>query len=197
MALLPRLASPACASWPWALLALADCGSHTIRCLSPEGVVRTVAGAAGKAGSADGLGPAARFCCPLGLAAAPDGCLFVADSENHTIRCISAGGEGSTVAGSAGLQGSADGQGSAASFSCPHGLALGLNGSLYVADEGSHTIRCVSAEGLVCTLAGIAGQVGCMSVLGAAARFCRPTGVAVGLDGSLYVTDEHSVRRVR
>jgi DNA-binding beta-propeller fold protein YncE len=165
-------------------LFIADTSNCAIRCLSPEGTVRTVAGAAGQQGSADGLGPAARFCEPYGLAAAPDGRLYVADTGNHTIRCISAAGVVSTLAGAV------------ARFNKPFSIAVGPDGSLYVADTHNHTIRCISAEGAVSSLAGAAGQKGSVDGRGPAARFTYPTGLAVGPDGSLFVTDEHSVRRI-
>jgi DNA-binding beta-propeller fold protein YncE len=177
-------------------LYIADSGNHTIRCLSPDGTVRTVAGAAGQEGTTDGLGPAARFKWPSGLAAAPDGRLYVADSENHTIRCISAAGLVSTLAGAAGQVGSTDGQGDAARFISPFSIAVGPDGSLYVADYSSHSIRCISTEGAVSTLAGAAGQQGSVDGRGPAARFTRPAGLAVGPDGSLFVTDCRSVRRI-
>jgi DNA-binding beta-propeller fold protein YncE len=177
-------------------LYIADSSNHTIRCLSPGGTVRTVAGAAEQEGSADGIGPAAQFNKPSGLAAAPDGRLYVADTDNHTIRCISAAGVVSTLAGAAGQEGSTDGQGAAARFSSPWGIAVGPDGSLYVADWENRTIRCISAEGAVSTLAGAAEQKGAMDGRGSAARLSRPTGLAVGPDGSLYITDWHSVRRI-
>ena len=177
-------------------LFISDSENYSIRCLSADGSVRTVAGAAEEIGSADGLAPAARFSWPKGLAAAPDGRLYVADTYNNTIRCISAAGVVSTLAGLDGEKGSADGPGAEARFNEPTGLALGPEGSLYVADTGNHTIRCISPAGVVSTLAGAAGQEGCVDGRGPAARFSEPEGVAVGPDGSLYVADHHSVRRI-
>jgi hypothetical protein len=139
-------------STPWGLavrpdgsLLLADYCSHTIRCISgPERAVSTLAGAPGQSGSADGLGAAARFSRPAGVALHPDGSLLVADSWSSTIRRVSAEGIVSTVAGCAGRRGSTDGPALQARFCCPSGLALDAEGSLYIADASNHTIRCLS-----------------------------------------------------
>ncbi len=94
------------------------------------------------------------------------------------------------------LKGSADGQGAAARFNRPWSIAVGPDSSLYVADQDNHTIRCINADGAVRTLAGAAGQQGKEDGRGPAARFTHPNGLAVGPDGSLYITDDHSVRRI-
>src|SRR5947207_11537964 len=67
---------------------VADTGNHTIRRVTPAGVVTTIAGHAGEPGSADGDGIAARFAGPVGIVAKNDGTLIVADTSNHTIRRI-------------------------------------------------------------------------------------------------------------
>jgi DNA-binding beta-propeller fold protein YncE len=182
---------------PDGTLFIAGSGNSAIRCLSSGGIVSTLAGAAGQVGSADGLGAAARFHFPSGLALAPDGCLFVSDSGNCTIRCISPGGLVSTVAGAAGQCESCDGQGAAARFRCPSGIAVHPDGCLYVVDIEDHTLRRISASGEVSTVAGLAGQSGSSSGRGSAARFTSPRGIAAGPDGSLYVTDSHRVLKVR
>jgi hypothetical protein len=109
--------------------------------------VSTLAGLAGESGSADGTGANARFFQPGGLAIDPSGTLFVADLEDHTIRAITPAGVVTTLAGLAGQGGSTDGQGSAARFRAPSGLALAPDGKLYVADAGNHTIRLATLNG--------------------------------------------------
>ena len=83
---------------------VADYGNHTIRKVTPAGVVTTLAGLAGSPGSADGTGSAARFNVPTGVAVDSAGNVYVADSDNHTIRKITPGGVVSTLAGLAGSQ---------------------------------------------------------------------------------------------
>lgn len=65
-----------------------DMGNHVIRKITPAGVVSTLAGAAGSSGSADGVGPAARFSSPTSVAVDAAGAVYVADQSNHTIRVI-------------------------------------------------------------------------------------------------------------
>ena len=97
---------------------VADTCNHTIRKVTPAGVVTTLAGLAGSAGSADGTGSAARFNYPAGVAVDSAGNVYVADTDNNTIRKVTpAGMVVTTLAGMAGNYGSADGTGSAARFS--------------------------------------------------------------------------------
>jgi sugar lactone lactonase YvrE len=126
------------------VLYVADFYSHTIRRISPTGEVTTIAGLAGSAGSADGTGSIARFSYPMGTAVDAFGNLYVTDSNNNTIRRITAAGVVTTLAGLAGTSGSADGSGSNARFNYPHGIAVDTTGLVYVADLSSHTIPVVS-----------------------------------------------------
>ncbi len=177
---------------------IADTDNHTIRSMTAGGVVRTLAGAPGLAGSSDGAGAAARFNSPRGIAADIDGDVYVADSENHTIRRITPQGVVTTVAGTAGQSGSTDGVGPAARFNMPLGGAVDSAGNLYVADELNHTIRRVSPEGLVTTLAGGSASKGSADGTGGTARFNRPSSVAIDPAGILYVADRgnHTIRKV-
>ena len=101
----------------------------------------TLAGTAGVVGSADGTGAAAQFYYPAGVAVDGTGNVVVADLLNHTIRKIMPGGVVTTLGGSAGVVGSADGVGTAAQFVFPCGVAIDSTGNLYVADWGSNAIR--------------------------------------------------------
>lgn len=116
--------------------------------------------------------------------------------EGHQIRKITPDGTVSTLAGS-GLQGSADGAGTAASFNSPYGIAVDGIGNVYVGDRGNHKIRKISPDGVVSTLAG-SGVSGAADGTGAAASLAQPAGVAVDVDGNVYVTEitGHRVRRI-
>jgi sugar lactone lactonase YvrE len=178
---------------------VADAGNHTVRKVTPEGVVTTWAGAAGVQGTTDDTGGAARFHTPGGVAASPEGVLYVADTGNNTIRQVSATAVVTTLAGMAApLGASADGMGAAARFSRPTGIAVDLTGNLAVADTDNHTVRTITPAGLVVTLAGTPGSPGSVDDTGAAARFNSPYGVALDATGNMYVADtqNQTIRRV-
>jgi sugar lactone lactonase YvrE len=168
---------------------VADTDNHTIRKVSPTGVVTTVAGLAGVFGNLDGIGGAARFDNPKGVAIDRAGNVYVADTYNETIRKITPAGMVTTLAGSPGIVGSTDGRGSAARFSRPSGVATGSGGTVYVADTDNHTIRKITPTGTVTTVAGLAGAFGDADGTGAAARFDHPRGVAIDSGGNVYVLD--------
>lgn len=168
---------------------VADTANHTIRKISPAGEVTTLAGLADQRGSTDGVGHAARFAYPNGIAVDAGGSVYVADTLNHTIRKINPGGLVSTVAGVPDNPGSADGTGPSARFNSPTDVAVAADGTLLVADSGNCAIRKVSATGVVSTFAGMGGICGSDDGSGSAARFASPRGVALDAQGNLYVTD--------
>ena len=165
---------------------VADTGNHLIRKIDASGNVTTLAGS-GAAGSANGQGTAASFDFPNRIAIDKTGIVYVADSGNNLIRRIDASGTVTTLAGS-GVPGSANGQGTAASFSFPAGIALDASGNLYVADAGNNLIRKIDTSGNVTTLAG-AGVAGAANGVGTAASFNSARGVAVDAGGTVYVAD--------
>jgi sugar lactone lactonase YvrE len=179
-------------------LYVADSDNHTIRRISRLGVVSTVAGLAGQAGSDDGIGAAARFNRPVGLALDGLGNLYVSDALDATIRRISPSGEVRTVAGLAGSLGRQDGIGAAARFTNPAGLAVDAAGNVYVADVWGPTLRKVTPAGVVTTLAGRPGDYGSDDGAATTARFSGPTGVALDAVGNLYVADAYNstVRKI-
>jgi len=168
---------------------VADSGNNTIRKITPGGVVSTLAGSADNKGCIDGIGGAARFNNPFGLAMDSSGTLYVSEWGNDTIRKITPDGTVLTVAGSPGHKGSSDGTGSAARFNTPVGVAVDNRGTLYVADTFNQTIRKITPDGVVSTLAGSAGQVGSMDGMGSAARFNRPCRPVLDSSGNLYVAE--------
>ena len=179
-------------------LYVTDADNQTIRKITPTGVVTTLAGTAGRKGSTDGVGAAARFNLPHGIAMDANGVVYVADTFNHTIRKITPAGSVTTLAGTAGRKGSTDGLGTTALFNSPAGVAVDAQGTVYVADNGNHTIRKIAPTGSVTTLAGAAGHRGGTDGPGPTARFRYPTGVAVDASGTVYVTDHMNatIRRI-
>jgi sugar lactone lactonase YvrE len=175
-----------------------DHGNDTIRKISGDGTVTTLAGEPGYPGSADGTGGAAGFSGLSGIAVDSSGTVYVADRANHTIRKVSPAGIVTTLAGAAGQQGSSDGTGAAASFAFPEGVAVDAAGTVYVADTVNDTIRRVSSEGVVTTLAGVAGQQGSSDGTGSGAMLNSPSAVATDSAGNIYVADEgnNAIRRV-
>ena len=177
---------------------VADTANYTIRKIAPSGVVSTLAGQAGSSGSADGTGSAARFSFPNGVAVDNVGNVYVADSQNYTVRKITPAGAVTTLAGLAGSSGSVNGTGNAARFIFPNGVAADGAGNVYVADAGDNTIRKITPAGAVTTLAGLAGSSGSSDGTGAAARFFYPAGVTVDSAGSVYVADtsNNTIRKI-
>jgi serine/threonine protein kinase len=104
----------------------------------------------------------------------------------------------SVLAGSVGVAGSSDGLGSDARFHLPHGIAADRAGNIYVADTGNNTIRKIAPNGIVSTLAGLAGSHGSEDGIGNSARFWAPFGVAVDNSGNVYVSDtlNNTIRKI-
>jgi hypothetical protein len=169
---------------------VADTSNHSIRKVTPGGVVTTLAGTPGVLGANNGTGTAAKFYYPYGLAVSTNGTVYVADCYNHVIRKITAAGAVTTFAGKMSTSGSANGTSTTARFNYPVEVAAGSGGTLYVADYGNSLIRKVTSMAVVSTLAGTAGSSGSTNATGSAARFNQPFDVAADLNsGSVYVAD--------
>lgn len=165
---------------------VADAGdAPAIRAIAPDGRVSTLAG--GERGFTDGLGSAARFDTPSGLAIDSNGVLYVADTGNHAIRRVTPEGHVSTVAGD-GVAGDRDGPARAARFNGPIGIAVSRDSRLIVADTYNDRIRTIELDGTVRTLAG-GSTPGAVDGIGPDARFDTPCGVAVDNDGVVHVAD--------
>ena len=145
-------------------------------------------------GAADGVGAAASFSRPVGLAHDAAGNVYVADTGNNTIRRIAPDGTVTTLAGGdANNAGNADGTGSAARFNAPSGMAVGPDGDLYVADSTNSRIRRVTPAGVVTTYAGSSlGYADATSPL--AAQFSGPAAVVVAANGDVLVADTNNSR---
>ncbi len=172
-------------------------GDHTIRKITPSGIVSTVAGLAGVAGADDGVGSAARFNSPYGVAVDAAGAnIYVSDTLNQTIRHITADGSVTTLAGSAGVQGNADGTGSTALFRVPQGMVVAPDGNVFVADNGNRVIKIVSPAGVVVTYAGGPGTSG-IDGFGPDATFSGSVvGLAFDAAGNLFVADGSRIRKI-
>ena len=187
-----------------------DGEASTVRKISANGAVTTLAGTPGMRGTTNGVGAAASFTAPNGLTVDGDGNVYVVDGSykvsdlfntllySNTVRKITPSGVVTTLAGTAGTPGDADGVGTAASFGNPSSISADREGSLYVTDEGNHTIRKITRTGAVTTIAGITATVGISDGVGASARFNHPAGIAIDSTGNLYVADSgnHTIRKL-
>ena len=180
---------------------IADKQNNAVRAIDLRtATVRTVAGG-GDPGFADGVGAAARFSAPSGVAVDGAGGVFVTDSPNTVIRHVSADGTVTTVAGVASRPGYMNGPASAARMAFPWGIAVAADGSVVFADRFNNVIRGLSAR-TVTTVVGSPWSGS--SLTGAPPRtdgsmseavLWLPTAVAIGPSGSLFVTDASSLRR--
>ena len=159
-------------------LFVADTGNHAIRKVAKDGSVTTLAGN-GSPGYLDGIGRAAQFNGPVGIAVDAAGIVYVADTYNDRIRRIGKDGSVTTLAGS-GVPALFDGPDAQAAFDTPSALALALDGTLYVADTGNHAVRRIAPDGMVDTVAlPLEGE--------RRPPLRRPTGLALTHDGYLYI----------
>jgi uncharacterized repeat protein (TIGR01451 family) len=177
--------------------------NHTIRKITSAGIVTTLAGTPGVAGSADGTGIGAQFNYPYGVAADSKGNVYVADCGNCTIRkIVAATGVVTTLAGTPGVMGYADGIGPAARFANPYSVAVDSAGStVYVADTFNQVVRKINVStGAVTTLAGYQpdGIVEDVDGTGSNARLNFPGGIAVDKNGNIYVTEQvgNTIRKI-
>jgi sugar lactone lactonase YvrE len=159
-------------------LYVADTGNHAIRRIAPGGAVTTLAGN-GSPGYVDGIGRAAQFNGPVGIAVDDAGIVYVADTYNDRIRRIAPDGTVTTLAGT-GKPNLFDGPGPAAAFDTPSALAVDHDGNLYIADTGNNAVRRLRPDGTVDTLA-LPPEAERRPALR------RPVGLAVTRDGYLYI----------
>lgn len=188
-------------------LYIVDRHNHRIRKIDPAGIITTVVGNGERGYSGDG-GPATQAALnyPSGMALGPDGSLYIADTYNQRIRRVDPAGVITTVVGKGWPPGHSgdDGPAAEASLYYPTGVALGSDGSLYIADRGSHRIRKVrpvdgrvDPAGVITTIAGngksaYAGDGG----PAAEAVLSWPFALAIDADGNLYIADQNN-RRIR
>lgn len=181
------------------MVMIADTGNNMIRCLYGRRVVTN----AGKILPRDfyglSLGGYYDNFCPLALFNKPADCVFddrdrviISDQKNHVLRMMFKG-RIYTLAGD-GTEGYQEGSKGGVQFASPSGLALGKDGSVYVADTGNHCIRKVDFLGRSTLVAGVPGQGGLKDGEAAESLFQEPMDVAVAADGTVYVADTGNQR---
>lgn len=190
-------------------LYIVENGTNNIKIIDSFNVEnRQLAGGTGVAGYWNGAS-GGQFSKPKCIAVDSDNNLYVTDG-NHAIRKIvydKTKSIYSTVTTLAGpttgptgavntVTGLTDGTGSAARFNTPQGIAIDLEDNIYVADSYSHTIRKITTNGAVTTIAGLGNASGYVDGVGSVARFNTPTGICCDFDGNIYVADSLN-RRVR
>lgn len=131
-----------------------------------------------------------------GISTDSAGNTYMADARNSIIRKISPTGVVTTLTGKQGVAGSTDGAIADARFNFPSDVATDTAGNIYVADQLNHTVRKITAGGVVSTLAGKAGVDGHFDAAGAEARFSQPRGIATDSAGNVYVADNYGVRKI-
>ncbi len=182
---------------PQGNLYVTDVANHTIRKVTPAGVVTTFAGTAGVSGSDNGTGTAAKFFNPYDLAIDASGNLYVVEYNGRRIRKITSAGVVTTVAGN-GQSGSNNGTGTSATFDEPYSLVLDNAGNLFVGEYRTKRIRkIVLATSEVTTLAGGGTQVNPpFDGQGTSAKFDAVGGMCIDAQNNLYVADNSFIRKV-
>lgn len=179
-------------------LYVADTLNHSIRKITPGGVVSTLAGT-GSPGNVNDIGFFASFSNPTGIVYdAVSGCLFVADSGNRVIRRITLPDPVvTTFAGTMSTGGHVDGAVGVGRMWTPRAIAVTSSGSFFVTDASDSTIRSITSGGTLGTLAGLAFYPGPDDGFGTNGRFRTPTGIAVH-STTAYVSDtgNHTIRKV-
>jgi sugar lactone lactonase YvrE len=159
---------------------VADWSNHTVRKITPSGAVTTVAGSAGFSGRTDGLGPAARFNGPFGIAVDNQNAVYVAEEGSRGVRKILQSGSVTTITSSASSQ-----------FGRMRGIDVDSNGTIFIADSDRHVIRKMTQSGQSSTFAG-SGTAADVDGFGTAASFAGPFGVRIAKDGNVYIADNYN-----
>ncbi|WP_411031834.1 SBBP repeat-containing protein [Spongiimicrobium sp. 3-5] len=169
-------------------LYVTDASRHSIRKITPEGMVTTLAGN-GSEGDADGVGANAQFRWPQGITYG-NGYLYVADMDNSSIRKVGLDGTVTTLAG--GTIGDLDGHGVNARFKYPQGIATDSQGNIYVVDSSNNKIKKITPDGMVTTIAG--SSVGYEDGISGEARFNYPIGIAIDTNNTIFIGDSDNFK---
>jgi len=198
---------------------IADPGNACIRKIDKTGLVSVLAGSPGNTGSDDGVGSAARFIIPYGLAVDAQGNVYTADPGTWGIRKTKPDGTTTTIGwakqepwnvgvdktsgkiyylstgGGSIFEMKADGNSVeiVSGIANPGGIDFDKAGNMYVSSNGSHTITRYKAGTWEPTvIAGLAGSPGYVNGTGADARFANPWGLAVDATGNIFVAGNGS-----
>ena len=186
---------------PGNTLYVADTSNHRIRRIGSDGVIHPVAGVGGAGHTGDGgPGVAARVWFPQGIAVDRNGTLYIADTHNQRLRRVTPDGSISTIAGT-GLRysGGDGGPATEAALNFPAGITVAADGTIYFADWDNNSIRRITPDGIITTIAGT-GTAGFAGDGGPAhqAELRLPYGVTIGSDGAILVADSWNgrIRRI-
>lgn len=173
---------------------IADYDNQRIRKVDNSGIITTVAGNGTFGYGGDG-GPAtnAMLRYPIGVAVDRSGNLYIADFYNHRIREVNAATQViTTVAGNGGPGFSGDGIATQNNLNYPQGVAVDVNGNLFVADSSNNILRWVDPAGTMLTFAGTGAGYGFSGDGGPAvsALMATPTGVTQDAAGNFYAADQ-------
>lgn len=180
---------------------VSDVDGHNIRHVGADGIVERFAGTGSRGYSGDG-GDAldAQLAGPTRMAFDAGGDLIFCDTSNHVLRRVRADGTIETFAGTGAPGYSGDGgPAAAAQLWNPYDLAVADDGTIFIAESGSHVVRAIDRQGIIRTVAGTG-----MAAFGGdrgpatAAQLRRPSGLALAADGSLWIADtlNHRIRRI-
>ena len=177
---------------------IADAGNHCIRRIDKAlTTVTTVAGTPGTPGFADGTSVQGGLRFPASLLELPGGAILIADQYNHALRLLK-DDKLTRIAGT-GEQGCVDGPAHKARLNMPSGMCLMSSTRVAFVDSGSHAIRCLDLDTMtVSTVAGVPNQIGYVNGHVQSALFSTPTGICMGLQNTLIVTDtgNHCIRAI-
>jgi sugar lactone lactonase YvrE len=181
-------------------LYIADTMNHRVRRVDRSGTITTIAGTGqARSGGDGGAAVAAGLNEPTALAIHGD-YLYIADQSNNRVRRLSlVSGDIQTVAGTGEATYTGDGMPALeAALAGPSGLAIGSDGTLYIADTFNGRIRAVDpSTGTIRTVAGDGGTYRYQAANEFSASLARPYGIALDADENILITDSdnHLIRR--